>query len=110
MKPGLELGTQVRYSRVLRRDSLRPLAGGRGDYKAWLPYPVDGEYGNPDKERIGIIYGLRTYTNGLTVWGFGDEPTTYKWRESLAVALVAWDARRKPDAVLIDDLTILEKM
>ena len=106
----LGLGSQVRYSRVLRRDSIRRSDGAPGHYKAWMATPIDGTYGDPSKERVGIVYGLRTYTNGETIWGGEDYPTTYERQESVAVALVSWDARRKPDAVLIDDLTILEEM
>lgn len=108
--PDLELGTRVRYSRVLRRDAtLR--TDGRGENKFWGQTPVDGEWGDPSKVRVGIVYGLRTYSNGLTTWGWGgedSEPTTYSRRASLAVALVSWDARRKPDAVRVEDLTIIE--
>lgn len=102
----LKLGDRVRYSAVLHRESIRRSDGAPGDYKAWVQGPVGGAFGSPDEEREGIVYGLRTYTNGETVWGYSDEWTTYQPQESIAVALVAHGLRRKPDVVLVADLEV----
>jgi hypothetical protein len=97
----LKLGDKVRAPvRLLRRREWQN--GGRREWvkPEWKSSPVEG-----------VFVGVRTYANGVVMWGSSDaldgDPPYFVADTWLKVALICNDPRQKPTPVLYDECEVI---
>lgn len=99
--PTFTLGQQVKFAETLkRRMTYDKQAIGKAHGRRW----DSGTQWAP-VERIGVVVGRRTLSNGYVNQGYYDEPTTYHGVHTFTAYLVAFDLRRKPVLVLPEHIT-----
>lgn len=107
MSREIKLGDRVRAKNTLHRVAGQRLmkhwrrAESTEYAKVWEPRPIP-------QSVEGVIVGKRTLNQGFNEWGGYDEPTIFIITGHLEVVLVAYNLRRKPVPVLLEDLEWLE--
>lgn len=105
MSDYLPLGTRVTFDMAdtLGRHSDRLPTGHparHGYLKVWRSNP----YAKRGTTQTGVIAGVRTLADGYASWPYSDEPIVFYPESHFPAYLVAFDLRRKPVYLRIEDV------
>lgn len=103
---GFELGQRVTWSRADELYRHKTFEYGQDPTREWLsPRDRLGSTARfiQDEQRSGVVVGVRTLTNG-TAKRYWEEPTEYTVKEAFKAVVLAWDLKRKPVYVRLEDV------
>lgn len=102
----LRLGTLVRFEWHTRLRRTEATIGGGRYQKVWVPASRPPEV---PEVRTGVIVGKRTLADGEAQYYASDEPVSWSPKHHFEAYLVAYDLRRRPVYVLVEDIEVVEE-